>query len=370
MAAILDSPARPILFLASIGMTLRQFVEPLAARLRADGFETIAVAADLGSLQSFDRAYELPRFRRRGPAAVLHAYLALTDVVRRERPVLLHLHTPPALVLGRLAGRQFRIPSVAVAHGSFLGPFGGRAIAYAAIEGALARLADHTVTENGEDAAFYQRWAGSRPVDVAPVGGLGIDLSRLDAAAGRPRRIAAPPSVLVVGRLARDKNLDLAVNAFQQFRLHHEGATLTFLGSALPGDHRWEVPNLAGVRHQPWVPDPYPLIAGADLIVSASLREGFPMGIAEALALATPVAAVTNRGIRQMQRDRPSGLVVSGAAAFALAVAMEEALGRKRVAGERERLATAWSREVAIRFHRRIIYQVLGLDRGHGPEGA
>jgi glycosyltransferase involved in cell wall biosynthesis len=370
MAAILDPPVRRILFLASIGMTLRQFVEPLAARLRADGFETIAAAADLGSLQSFDRTYELPQFRRRGPAAVLHAYLALTDVVRRERPVLLHLHTPPALVLGRLAGRQFRIPSVAVAHGSFLGPFGGRAIAYAAIEGALARLADHTATENAEDAAFYQRWAGARPVDVAPVGGLGLDLSRLDAAARRPRRIAAPPSVLVVGRLARDKNLDLAVNAFQQFRLRHQGATLTFLGSALPGDPGWEVPNAPGVRHQPWVPDPYPLIVGADLVVSASLREGFSLGAAEALALATPVAAVTNRGIRQLQRQRPSGLVASRAEASALAAAMEEALGRKRVVGERERLATAWSREAAIGFHRRIIYQVLGLDHGLGVEGA
>jgi glycosyltransferase involved in cell wall biosynthesis len=370
MAAILDSPARRILFLANIGMALRQFVEPLAASLRADGFETIAAAADLGSLPGFDRTYQLPPFRRRGPADVLHAYLTLTDVIRRERPALLHLHTPPALVLGRLAGRQFRIPSVAVVHGSFLGPYGGRAVVYATIEGTLARLAAHTVTLNAEDAAFYHRWAGSRPVELAPVGGIGVDLSRLDAAVRHPRRIAAPPSVLVVGRLARDKNLDLAVDSFQQFRRRYQGATLTFLGSALPGDPRWEVPNVAGVRHQPWVPDPYPLIAGADLIVSASPRECFAMSVAEALALATPVAAVTNRGIRQLQRDRPNGLVVSRADAFALAVAMAEALGRKRVAGERERLATAWSREVAIGFHRRIIYQVLGLDRDFRVEGA
>jgi glycosyltransferase involved in cell wall biosynthesis len=293
---------------------------------------------------------------------VLHAYIALINVIRRERPVLLHLHTPPALVLGRLVGRQFRIPSVAVAHGSFLGPFGGRAIAYAMFEGALARLADHTATENAEDAAFYQRWAGGRPVEVAPVGGIGLDLNRIDAAIRGPRRTAAGPSLLVVGRLARDKNLDLAIEAFEHFRLRHHGATLTFLGSAMPGDPQWEIPSAPGVHHQPWVSDPYPLIAGADLIVSASVREGFALAAAEALALATPVAAVTNRGIRQLQWQRPSGLVACRADASSLAAAMEEALGRKRVAGERERLAAAWSREAAIGFHRRIILQVLGID--------
>jgi hypothetical protein len=62
--------------------------------------------------------------------------------------------------------------------------------------------------------------------------------------------------------------------------------------------------------------------------------------------------------------------VASRAEVSALAAAMEEALGRKRVVGERERLATAWSREAAIGFHRGIIYQVLGLDHGLGAEGA
>ena len=103
---------------------------------------------------------------------------------------------------------------------------------------------------------------------------------------------------MVVGRLTPDKNLDLVVSAFAKFRLRHPNATLTFVGAAMPGELAWHVPQLPGIASRPWVSDPYPMIAGADLLVSASRREGFALGVAEALALGVPAAAVSNRGVR------------------------------------------------------------------------
>jgi glycosyltransferase involved in cell wall biosynthesis len=77
MAVILDSPAKRILFSASIGMTHRLFVSPLAMRLRADGFEVIAAAGDLGTLEGFDRTYELPPSGGREP----HPFSKLSEPV-------------------------------------------------------------------------------------------------------------------------------------------------------------------------------------------------------------------------------------------------------------------------------------------------
>ena len=361
MAVIVDSPAKRILFIASVGMTHRLFVSPLAMRLRADGFEVIAAAGDLGTLEGFDRTYELPPFRRQGAASVLKALRALTRVIERERPALLHLHTPPALALGRLAGRRLGVPSVAIVHGTFLEPWSRRTLLFAAVEGALARLSVHTVTMNDEDAEFYRHVLGSRSVGVAPVGGMGLDLARLEAALQHPRRLAAPPSVVVVGRLTPDKRHDVAVEAFLRFRRRNPRATLTFVGSTLPGEPSWEVPDAPGVKHQPWVPDPYPLIAGADLLLTASPREGFAVAVTEALALGIPVAAVTNRGVRQALRNGTSGLVASGPDPLSLADAIGVALQCRPAAGERERLATASSRTAAIEYHRNIICRVLGV---------
>ena len=354
------APKRPrILFVASIGGTLAGFVAPLSERLRADGFETVAAAGNLGSLSGFDRAYELPTFRRRGPAEVLDALRTLTRVIRRERPALLHLHTPPALVIGRLAGRRLGVPSVAVVLGTFLEPWGRNAIIYASVEAALARLSARTIALNTEDAAFYRRWARPGTVEIAPVGAAGLDRGRINSGRSHPRRVADPPSILVVGRLTTDKNLDVAVEAFRRLQAEHPTATLTFLGSTVQGEPEWKVPPLPGVRHLPYTPDPYPIMAGADLILSSSPREGLPNNVLEGLTLGIPVAAVTNRGVREIQKQCPSLLVVSRNDPADLASAMRRALGRQPSESERERLLSTWSREAALDFNCRLIRQIL-----------
>jgi glycosyltransferase involved in cell wall biosynthesis len=264
-------------------------------------------------------------------------------------------------VLGRLAAKRHGVRSVAVAHGSFLEPYGWRALVYASVEGVLGRLSAATVTENDEDAAFYRRIAGARPVSVAPVGGIGMESDRLVQALQSPERVAPPPSVVVMGRLTRDKNLDLVISAFSRFRVRHPHATLTFVGETMPGEPAWTVPHAPGIASRPWVPDPYPIIAGADLVVSASRREGFALGVAEALALGVPAAAVSNRGVRQLLRCRATTLMSCPPEAHALAMAMEGAIGRGASADERTRLASMWSREASVTFHTAVIHRTLDL---------
>ena len=278
-----------------------------------------------------------------------------------EQPDLLHLHTPPALMLGRLAAKRHGVRSVAVIHGTFLEPRGWRSVVYASMEGLLGHSSISTVTVNEEDAKFYRRLAGKRPVSVAPVGGLGLDLDRLSAAFRSPDRIAAAPSVVVVGRLTTDKNLDLVVSAFGKFRVRYPHATLTFVGAAMPGEPPWNVPQMPGIASRPWMPDPYPIIAGADLVVSASRREGFALGVAEALALGVPAAAVSNRGVRQLLRSGVTALTTCPPTARALAHAMDRAIGRGAPEGERARLTSMWSRENAVNFHREVVHRALDL---------
>lgn len=355
----MTSPPSRILFVASIGTTLRHFVEPLAFALRSRGFETIAAAGELGEVRGFDRSYELTPFRRRPLRDVMRAYRRLNAVVELERPALLHLHTPPALVIGRLSARRHHVPCIAMVHGTFLDPLERRSVAFAAAEAALARIAAHTIVLSAEDRRFYRRVVRQASLSMAPVGGIGIDTALLNSAVRAPRRLAAPPSIVVLGRLTAEKNLDVVVEAFGIVRKAIPDASLTFVGSPASGDEPWPVPTMEAVFHVPWVDDPYAVLAGSDLVVSASAREGFPMAVMESLALGIPVVAATNRGVREIKRVGARGLTVVPKSAGALGHAMIDALIQHREIDNRT-LASKWSQQAAIAFHMSVILRVLG----------
>ena len=352
--------SKRVLFVASIGTTLRLVVAPLARSLRGIGVETIAASGALDAdLDGFDRSHRLPAFRRGGPGAVIQAYRRLRKIAILEKPSLMHLHTPPALVIGRLVARSLGIPSIAVAHGTFLEPKGLRSLVYATLETALGRASAATVTENDDDADFYRRFARPGTVFVAPVGGIGIDLARIESARRRPAIRTSSPSIVAVGRLTTDKNLDAIVQAFQKIQETHPDATLTFVGSTLPGEPSWAVPDQPGLHNPGWIDDPYPVVAAADLLVMASRREGFPMAVAEALLLGVRVVAVTNRGIRQIERHNVDGLIVVANDWRQLADALESSLALRSSSKPDPALADSWSVEHAIRFQTNVIFKVL-----------
>jgi glycosyltransferase involved in cell wall biosynthesis len=355
------SPRPSIFFVASIGETLRYFVAPLAEYVQRCGFDTVGIASGVGEIGGFTHTVELPAYRRRGAHSTLRAYMALNEAILTRRPCLLHLHTPPALAIGRIAGLRTRTPTLAVAHGSFLGTRDRRGLMYVTAESSLAWLSRRTVTENAEDAQFYGRFARPRSVDVAPVGGLGLDLARLRRACLNPKRLAAAPCVVVVGRLTPDKNGDLAVEAYSLLRSRFPGASLVFIGQALPGERAWRVPHMPGISHVAWVEDVYPYLAGADALLSASKREGFSMAVAEALAIGTPAVAVSNRGSREVRRQVATELFrLVPPDPAAIADGLAAVLGDRLREEDQADLKNMWSADVAIAFHAEAIGRVLG----------
>lgn len=356
-----QSPRPCIFFVASIGETLRQFVAPLAAYVQRCGYDAVGVAAGVGEIDGFTNTIELPAYRRQGARSTLRAYMALQEAVRAYRPSLLHLHTPPALAIGRIAGLRTRTPTLAVTHGSFLGARGRRALMYVTAESALARLSRYTITENTEDANFYRRFASPRSVAVAPVGGLGLDVARMQRASRFPKRLAAAPCVVVVGRLTPDKNGDLAVEAFKCLRSRFPRASLVFIGRTFPGERAWSVPRMEGISQMSWVDDVYPYLAGADALLSASKREGFSMVVAEALAVGTPAVAVSNRGSRAVRRHTGTELFrLAPPDPLVIAEALAAVLGGRLGEADQTHLRGVWSADLAIAFHADAIGKVLG----------
>jgi glycosyltransferase involved in cell wall biosynthesis len=357
-------PAKPtVIFVAAVGTTLHHFVAPVAGAISASGYRTVGVAGE-GSIpkemvDSFDRTYVVHPFRRGSLRSIVRAGIDLGKVVRGERPKLLHLHSPYGIALGRMVARASRVPHVAIVHGTLFGNPTREGRLFSAAEFAVARATRNYVALNRSDQNTYQRLAPRSHVELAPCGGAGINVERLrgDAAASGQRR-GRPPRVLAMGRLTQDKNLDLTVAAWRIARNIIPDLELRIVGSPAPNEPVWDPPSDVGISRSAWTDRPGAELAESDVLVSTSLREGFPMVLAESLIVGTPVVAVRNRGSQMIAEHVKDGLTLAPPVATAVA---QHIITQLRAPGFSipASISAAWSRDAVVEFHTRHIESLL-----------
>lgn len=145
------------------------------------------------------------------------------------------------------------------------------------------------------------------------------------AAAADPE-LPREPYVIHVGRFTPQKRHDLLLEALRISALPHRLVLLAARSSALEGlIARYgmiERVTVAGFR-----PNPYPWIAGADLLVLCSDHEGMPNVLVEALICGTRVVSTDcPSGPREVLRNELARYLVPRGDAVALAEAMRAAL--------------------------------------------
>jgi len=178
----------------------------------------------------------------------------------------------------------------------------------------------------------------------------GYDIAAIEAAGARSPTIALPPEYIVaVGRLVEAKRFDLLIDAYAAA---DPPLPLLILGTG-PEAARLEAQaerlSLGGrVRLHGFVDDPFPIVARARFLVSASRNEGFPNAIAEAMALGRAIVSTdcpsgpaellgASAGAPGEVVEAPYGLIVPDGDALAL----ERAIRRMLDPSVRERLGAA-----------------------------
>jgi glycosyltransferase involved in cell wall biosynthesis len=332
--------------LCAVDFTMRHFLPPLMEGMRAAGHEVVGLCSDgplLGPVREagfrietveIARSYNLLRH--------IGTYRKLVALFRREAFDIVHVHTPVAALIGRLAAARAGVPCIVyTAHGFYFHDHmpSAKRLAHIALEWLGGRSTHVLFTQAREDAETARRLHLTRARVIEAIGN-GVDPARFappaDPAGHRARirgSLNTPDGtvvIAVVGRLVAEKGYPELFEAMAGL-----DAELWVVGERLASDHASTIDeSLARMESDPALAkrirllgyrgDVADLLHAADIFTLPSHREGMPRSIIEAMFCGLPVVATDIRGSREEVVPDETGALVPVQDAPALA----EALGR------------------------------------------
>ncbi len=332
---------------SGVAVTLRRLADSLTARGHAVRVYSARYALPEGRADRPEahRSASLPLFLYPDVHWAFPRMGPLLEDLRRFRPDVIHVATEFSMGLaGARLARRLGVPLVASAHTNY--------------EQYAARYGVDWVVRPGWrylrwfygqadlvlcPSRFYQDWLESRGVSRTALWTRGVDTEMFDPrhrdTAWRASVGAGPGDLLVtyVGRIAREKNLDLLLDAWPALAARHPGARLALVGRGplaepirrrgIPGVH------VAGLLEGPALSAAY---ASADLFAFPSTTETFGNVLLEAMASGLPAVAAAAGGVMEFARHGENAWLVAPGDGDALAAGlnrlMEDASLRRRLA--------------------------------------
>jgi len=351
--------------LCAVDFTLKHFLLPLIDGMQDHGWRVTSVCSD---------GPEIPGMRERGYAIdtipisrSLNVFKHAVSVVRlaayfrRERFDILHVHTPVAALVARVAAFIARVPIVIyTAHGFYFHdemPAWKRRL-FVWLERLAGRFTNLLFTQSAEDAETAVQ-EGISPAACTLAIGNGVDARRFDPAvigdgAALRKALGIASDAFVIGIIARqviEKGIMEFLEAAIEAAGNHSEMVILMVGERLDSDHAGDVEAelkragaalgkrlvVTGARKD--IPE---LLATMDVFCLPSWREGMPRTIIEAMMMGKAVIATDIRGSREEVVPGETGLLVPTRSPKALAeaflalasdhgrVASMGAMGRKR----------------------------------------
>ena len=337
-----------VLQLAAVSETVKIFLLPLLERLRDDGYEVHVACSPGNGLDALEeQGVDVHPIRiERTILSFKHAIAlySLWNLMRKERFDVVHVHTPVAAALGRVAARLARIPTIIhTAHGFYfherMNPWLYRLVVL--VERFLGRLCTDILFTQSEEDRETAILEGIASRDNAIWIGNGVPIAAFSSSdpESRPRLDLDPESKVIgfVGRLVKEKGVLDLVEAVGIVCRRIPNVQLLMIGGVLSSERdqktdralrqRIDALDLRDIIHFLGIRDDLPkLLAAIDVLVLPSYREGMPRSIIEAMASGKPVVATNIRGCREEVVDGQTGYLVPVGDVEALAGAVIQVL--------------------------------------------
>jgi len=259
------------------------------------------------------------------PVRILKSLFQIASYLRREHVDVVHTHCSVPGAIGRLAAWFAGVPVIVhTVHGFHFRedqPWHVR-VPSLLVEQALGRITDTLLTQSHGDLELAEQYGIGRAGHRGRIGN-GIDLERFKPVKARHD---GPPVLVCTARFEPVKNHALLFDATERLHARGRGFVLRLVGTG-PLERELRARAAKGyagrVEFLGYRDDMPDVLAGADIAVLTSFKEGMPRAILEAMAMGLPVVGTRVSGTKEAIRDGENGFLVQSGDADALANALE-----------------------------------------------
>ena len=351
-------------------------------KFMAKDFEVIAVSSDKKKLEKIGekegvRTYALHMTRKVTPVRDLIAVIKLFFYLRKEKPMIVHTHTPKAGIVGMMAAYFAGVPirMHTVAGLPLLETDGFKRKMLEIVEKWTYRFATNIYPNSNGLLKIILNAGYTKESKLKVLGNgssNGIDLNYFsnsifskDKVDLKRKELQIPSNNFVfvyAGRIVADKGINELVAAFIKLNERFSNTTLLLVGdyeqeldpvSAETMDNINKDPKIITTGYQDDVRIFYAL---SESLVFPSYREGFPNAVLQAGAMGLPAIVSNINGCNEIIIDQENGLIIPAKDENKLFYAMERVMTDQMLF---EKMKNNARTMIASRFDKNEIWEAL-----------
>ncbi len=319
--------------ISAVDFTIKHFLLPLIDKMKNEDWEVKIVCSkgketDLLKSKGYDiRNIEIPR--KLNIILLIKSVFDLFKEFKSEKYDVIHVHTPVASVVARIAAYFANIPIVIYsAHGFYFHENMPKIkyYFYLFIEKIFAKFTDIMFVQSEEDFKVAKKFNFIDKKKLFLIGN-GVDIKKfnpknINQVNILKNKLNLPKNSFVIGciaRLVEEKGIVEFLNVANKIVSNFSNVYFVLIGERLDSDHdnninfvikqkKYKMKNklyLLGYRED--VPD---LLSIMDLFCLPSWREGLSRSIIEAMMMSKPVLTTNIRGCREQVEHNKTGLIV------------------------------------------------------------
>jgi len=315
--------------------------------------------------------------RKITPIKDLVAVYRLYKIFKREKPSIVHSHTPKAGTLSMLAAKLARVPNRlhTIAGLPLLEVTGAKRKLLDTVE-KITYACSTKIYPNSyrlKDIILDNKDTSDQKLKVIAKGSSnGIDTSYFDPSLFSKKEdddlkaklnIKENDLVFVfVGRLVKDKGIEELVRAFKLINAKHKNTKLLLVGSyekeldPIDSEVEKEIDTNIDIKAVGWQEDVRPYFSISDILTFPSYREGFPNVVMQAAAMGL-VSIVSNiNGCNEIITDGVNGLIIPVKNSTALFDSMDHLINEKELL---KRLSGNARKSICENYERQYVWDEL-----------
>ncbi len=366
--------------ITTIPLSLEKLLEGQLAFMNTH-FEVVAVSAEKKRLEFYGnkegvRVFHLELTRKITPIKDITAVFKLYRFLKKEKPSIVHTHTPKAGIVGMMAAWLAGVPNRlhTVAGLPLMEETGFKRKVLDLVEQLTYRFATKVYPNSKGIYDFIITENFTKPEKLKIIGqgssnGIDTDYFSPQQVSGSQKNtlrntLGIGPQDFVfifIGRLVGDKGINELVAAFTNSEFRIQNSKLLLVGPLETDLDPLQAETLHAIKNNPniiavgYQNDVRPYFAISDVLVFPSYREGFPNVVMQAGAMGLPSIVTDINGCNEIIIHGVNGLIIPPKDSKVLQTAMEQFCGQLLYSN----LKTNARQMIVSRYERQEVWEAL-----------